>query len=69
LALKEYSYQPTAKAKLINWGQILIISTLPAALIYPVYTVIRGIQSLKQMLAHPESQTAKMNLWLKTSPN
>lgn len=51
LAIKQYGYSPTFKAKLIHRTQKIIIKILPAHLIYPIYIAIRGIRSPLQQLS------------------
>ena len=45
LAISKYGYKPSLKAKLIHSTQKLILKLLPASLIYPLYVLIRGIES------------------------
>lgn len=50
LAIKQYDYVPSLKAKLIHRIQKLIVKTLPSFLIYPLYLTLRGIRSPLQQL-------------------
>lgn len=45
LAITKYDYKPTLKSKMIHKFQKLVVKILPASLIYPLYILVRGIES------------------------
>ena len=47
IATRLYGYKPSIKAKVINLAQFIVVTALPSSLIYPVFTVLRGMVSLK----------------------
>lgn len=50
LAVKFYGYKPSLKAKILNLVQFAVVSVLPTALIYPVFSIIRGLSTIKKIL-------------------
>lgn len=47
MAVKQYGYKPSLRSWLIHLLQVSVIMILPDTYIYPIYTFIRGIQSIK----------------------
>lgn len=52
LAVTKYNYKPSPKAKLINFIQIISVAILPDSLIYPLYVLVRGIESPVQIIVN-----------------
>ena len=42
LAVSKYGYKPNLKSRLLAGTQSLILSVIPSALIFPLYTFLRG---------------------------
>lgn len=42
LAVQNYGYRPTLKAKITAFIQTIVLSVVPSSLIFPLYTFIRG---------------------------
>jgi glycosyltransferase involved in cell wall biosynthesis len=42
LAISKYGYQPSIKSKVLASIQSLVLSVIPASLVFPLYTFIRG---------------------------
>lgn len=49
LAVTQYGYVPSRKAKLIHTLQVITITLIPDFLIYPIYVLVRGIRSPIQL--------------------
>ncbi len=47
VATRVYGYKPSLKAKMVNLVQFVVVSVLPAPLIYPVFALLRGMVSIK----------------------
>lgn len=50
IAVKLYGYKPTFKAKILNLAQYIVVSILPSGLIYPIFSIIRGLSTIKRIL-------------------
>ena len=50
LAVKFYGYKPSFKAKILNLIQFVVVSILPSNFIYPVFAIIRGLNSVSKIL-------------------
>ena len=50
IAVSEYGYQPSKKAKLIHSIQVALVRFVPGFLIYPLYVLVRGIKSPLQLI-------------------
>ncbi len=62
-AVKSYGYQPTLKAKAINFAQYLIISLLPEKAIYPLFTIWRGLVPVKAFVPTVKLNTKVLAVW------
>lgn len=61
-AVKKYGYKPTFKAYLVNFIEYVLVTALPKNLIYPLFSLLRGMSDVKaKVLALPSTSSIPNN--------